>query len=126
MTMNIMIMIIITTTIMIMILDNDIDTNQLASTAGVDGAVCDELDGPSPRSRLASSTPSGYPVTPQTSALSARSPMLPKCWRIMYQVLDLYSSLPKEAKVKGFMRRSIFGTTLYTGIERAPIVTCEE
>lgn len=29
-----------------------------------------------------------------------------KCWRIMYQVVDLYSSLPREAKNKGFMGRS--------------------
>ena len=35
-----------------------------------------------------------------------------KCWRIMYQVVDLYSSLPREAKNKGFMRRSTMGRVL--------------
>lgn len=35
-----------------------------------------------------------------------------KCWRIMYQVVDLYSSLPREAKNKGFMRRSTIGRVL--------------
>ena len=32
-----------------------------------------------------------------------------KCWRIMYQIVDLYSSLPREKKNKGFMRRSTIG-----------------
>ena len=74
------------------------------------------MDGfPVASGRLPSSTPSGFPVTPQTSVLSAQSPVLPKCWRIMYQVLDLYSSLPKEAKTKGYMKRSIFGATGYPG-----------
>lgn len=35
-----------------------------------------------------------------------------KCWRIMYQIVDLYSSLPREAKNKGFMRRSTIGRAL--------------
>ena len=35
-----------------------------------------------------------------------------KCWRIMYQIVDLYSSLPREAKNKGFMRRSTIGRVL--------------
>ena len=35
-----------------------------------------------------------------------------KCWRIMYQVVDLYSSLPREAKNKGFMRRNTIGRVL--------------
>lgn len=35
-----------------------------------------------------------------------------KCWRVMYQIVDLYSSLPREAKNKGFMRRSTIGRVL--------------
>lgn len=35
-----------------------------------------------------------------------------RCWRIMYQVVDLYSSLPREAKNKGFLRRSTIGRVL--------------
>ena len=35
-----------------------------------------------------------------------------KCWRIMYQIVDLYSSLPREAKNKGFMRRNTIGRAL--------------
>ena len=41
-----------------------------------------------------------------------------KCWRIMYQVVDLYSSLPREAKNKGFMRRSTIGRVLGGKIKR--------
>ena len=32
-----------------------------------------------------------------------------KCWKVMYQIVDLYSSLPREAKNKGFMSRSAIG-----------------
>ena len=35
-----------------------------------------------------------------------------KCWRIMFHVVDLYSSLPREAKNKGFLRRNNFGRVL--------------
>ena len=32
-----------------------------------------------------------------------------KCWRVMYQIVDLYSSLPREAKNKGFLKRNTVG-----------------
>ena len=35
-----------------------------------------------------------------------------KCWRIMFHVVDLYSSLPREAKNKGFLRRNNIGRVL--------------
>ena len=41
-----------------------------------------------------------------------------KCWRIMYQIVDLYSSLPREAKNKGFMRRSTIGRVLGGKLKR--------
>ena len=51
--------------------------------------------------------------TDGAQALRSKVPHGPaKCWKIMYQIVDLYSSLPREAKNKGFMRRSTIGRVL--------------
>ncbi|XP_048589365.1 transmembrane protein KIAA1109 homolog isoform X3 [Nematostella vectensis] len=60
----------------------------------------DSTDGPVPEFAqlfVPGSSPRQQPSVPMV-----------KCWKIMYQVLDLYSSLPREAKNKGFMKRGGF------------------
>lgn len=47
-----------------------------------------------------------------------------KCWRIMYQIVDLYSSLPREAKNKGFMRRTTIGRGLAGEFKNEILPTC--
>ncbi|XP_022799728.1 uncharacterized protein KIAA1109-like isoform X2 [Stylophora pistillata] len=54
-------------------------------------------------------TDGGPPLRSEVPHAAAR------CWRIMYQVVDLYSSLPREAKNKGFLRRSSLGKVLGAG-----------
>lgn len=51
-------------------------------------------------------TDGGLPLRSKVPHAAAR------CWRIMYQVVDLYSSLPREAKTKGFLKRSTLGRVL--------------
>lgn len=59
---------------------------------------------------LISEDPSFMSVEDRTDGDQALRSKIPhgaaKCWRVMYQIVDLYSSLPREAKNKGFMRRS--------------------
>ena len=59
---------------------------------------------------LISGDPSFMSVEDRTDGAQALRSKVPhgaaKCWRVMYQIVDLYSSLPREAKNKGFMRRS--------------------
>ena len=65
---------------------------------------------------LISADPSLMSAEDKTDGAQALRSKVPhaaaKCWRTMYQIVDLYSSLPREAKNKGFMRRSTIGRAL--------------
>lgn len=79
-----------------------VDMLDLLSHACRTKASGDDVDAPRP---LVGGTQ--FPGTRHAAARRKVSPGSVKCWRIMDQVLDLYSSLPREAKNKGFMRKKL-------------------
>ena len=66
------------------------DMLDLVSHACSQNAASDEVDAPRSRSVKSSARRGPHEASPGAG----------KCWRIMYNVLDLYSSLPRDARAK--------------------------
>lgn len=77
-----------------------IDMMNLVSDACSQKTNIDDVDAPRPLFRGARPSGSSHKLSPGSG----------KCWRIMYNVLNLYSSLPREAKAKG--KKSALSSTL--------------